>query len=113
MIVKGRLTQKLEVEKGTSKAGKDWQKQSIVIDNGDQFNPNICISFFGEDKIKMLKGFKEGQEIEVNINLSSREFNGKWYHSIDGWKISAGFDSEEVSKGNINKKQDEPDSLPF
>ena len=34
MEVTGKLVKKLELETGTSKAGKEWQKQSIVIDTG-------------------------------------------------------------------------------
>jgi hypothetical protein len=32
MEVKGTVLRKLSVETGTSKAGKEWKKQSIVID---------------------------------------------------------------------------------
>ena len=88
MNLKGKLQQKLEVEKGTTKAGKEWSKQTIIINNGDQYNPLTAISFFGDDKVKMLEKFNVGQEVEIGINLSSKEFNGNWYNQIDGWKIN-------------------------
>jgi hypothetical protein len=88
LSVKGKLTSKLPVESGTSKAGKEWIRQSIVIDTGDQYNPLICISFFG-DKAELLKGLKKDDELEVFINISSREFETKWFHNIDGWKVIA------------------------
>lgn len=87
MEFKGKLTKKLEVESGTSKAGKDWKKQSIVINNGDPFNPEVCITFFGDEKISLLKGLKKDEHITVHANVSSREHEGKYYHQIDGWKI--------------------------
>jgi hypothetical protein len=34
MEVTGKLVKKLELETGISKAGKEWKKQSIVIDTG-------------------------------------------------------------------------------
>ena len=37
----------------------------------------------------MLRNYGEGQEVEVAFNISSREFNGKYYHNIDAWKIDA------------------------
>ena len=42
MEIKGRITKKLEVETGTSKAGKSWQKQSFVVDTGAEYNPEVC-----------------------------------------------------------------------
>jgi len=111
MELKGKLEQKLTVEKGTSKAGKEWQKQTIVINNGDQYNPNTAISFFGEDKVKVLSGFNVGQEVAVHINLSSKEFNGKWYNQIDGWKIDL-VGSASVDPA-LNSSDDETDDLPF
>lgn len=90
--VKGQITSKLEVESGTSKAGKEWTKQSFVVNTGAQYNPEVCFSVFGDEKVEMLNNFQEGQEVEVLFNVSSREFNGKYYHNLDAWKIEgAGF----------------------
>ena len=116
LSVKGRITNILEVESGTSKAGKEWKKQSFVIDNGDQYNPNVCFSLFGEEKIGMLRNFGAGQEVEVGFNLSSREFNGKWYHNIDAWKITAdgqGAAMNEAPAPEIDSAPAEDDDLPF
>jgi len=83
----GTIKTKLEVESGTSKAGKEWSKQSIVLDTNKEWNSEVCISFFGADKLAMLSGFEVGSDVKVGINVSSREFNGKYYHNIDGWRI--------------------------
>ncbi len=88
LAVKGRITKILSMESGTSKAGKEWKKQGFVIDTGAQYNPEVCFSLFGDDKIEMLRNYGEGQEVEVAFNISSREFNGKYYHNIDAWKIN-------------------------
>ncbi len=87
LSVKGKINQILQIESGTSKAGKGWKKQAFVVDTGAQYNPMVCFSLFGEDKIAMLSNCSAGQEVEVAFNVSSREFNGKWYHNIDAWKI--------------------------
>lgn len=88
MQIIGKLTTKLERETGTSKSGKSWEKQSIVIEQtGATFNKEVVVTFFG-DKIKNLRDIEEGSEVSVSINLSSREYNGKYYHNIDGWFIA-------------------------
>lgn len=89
LSVKGRITKILSVESGTSKAGKTWRKQGFVLDTGAQYNPEVCFSLFGDDKIDMLAKFSQGAEVEVGFNISSREYNGKYYHNIDAWKIDA------------------------
>ena len=107
MELKGKIESKLKAENGTSKAGKEWTKQTLVINNGDQYNPNVAISFFGDDKVKMLENFKEGQDVSIGVNISSKEFNGKWYNQIDGWMIKA---ADQTKNTPI---VEEEDSLPF
>ena len=34
LIIKGTIKEKLTIETGTSKAGKDWSKQNFVLDTG-------------------------------------------------------------------------------
>ena len=53
MEVTGTVLRKLELETGTSKAGKEWKKQSIVIDTGGEFNNEVCVSAFG-DKLQQM-----------------------------------------------------------
>ena len=110
MELKGRIESKLKAETGTSKAGKEWTKQTVIINNGDQYNPNTAISFFGDDKVKMLENFKEGVEVVIGVNISSKEFNGRWFNQIDGWKISAG---DKTPNPELNKSDAEDDMLPF
>ena len=99
MKINGKLVKFLEIQKGTSKAGKEWMKQEFVIDTGGEYNPEVCVSVFGEDKVKALKQFSEGQELEVGVNVYSREWKGRYFHSIDAWQI-------EVSGGEIKDSGD-------
>jgi hypothetical protein len=104
MNVIGKLSKKLERETGISKSGKNWERQSIIIEQtGATFNKEVVVSFFG-DKIKSLRDINEGTDVNVSINLSSREYNGKYYHNIDGWFI-AKMGEETVAPTN--------DDMPF
>ena len=88
MEITGKLVQKLERETGVSKTGKTWEKQSILVEqSGADYNKEVAISFFG-DKIKKIRDIEVGSEVSVSINLSSREYNGKYFHNIDGWFIA-------------------------
>ena len=83
MEVTGKLVKKLELETGVSKAGKEWKKQSIVIDTGGEFNNEVCVSAFG-DKLQQMNKLEIGMEVSVLCNVYSREYNGRYFHNIDG-----------------------------
>lgn len=88
MEVKGKLIKKLKLETGTSKSGKEWQKQTIVIDTGNEFNNLIAVSAFGEEKIQSLNKLQEEMTVTILCNVYSREYNGKYYHNIDGYHFT-------------------------
>ena len=70
--------------------------------SGTDYNKEVVISFFG-DKIKSIRDIEEGSDVNVSINLSSREYNGKYYHNIDGWFI-AKEGQETVGKNLLDNK---------
>ena len=86
MQVKGNVIQILKPESGVSRAGKEWKKQEFVIETNEQFPKKVCFTLFG-DKISLIEGFSEGTEVEVFFSVESRDFNGKWFHNINAWKI--------------------------
>ena len=95
MEVTGKLVKILDLEEGTSKAGKSWQKQSVVIDNGDEFNNLIAVSAFG-DKVDKLNRLELGMDVAILCNVYSREYQGKYYHNIDGYH----FTDQSASQGD-------------
>ena len=115
LTVKGKLSRKLNIESGTSKAGKEWKKQSFIVDTGSQYNPEICFQLFGEEKIEMLNHHNEGDTVEVSFNLSSREYNGRYFHNVDAWRIESIEDTSSASNEDLPdfESSSEEDDLPF
>lgn len=111
MEIIGTIKTKLDIESGTSKAGKDWTKQTIVLDMNKDWNSEVAISFFGSDKLAMVDGFEVGSDVIVGINVSSREYNGRYFHNVDGWKI----DSVDAPKSAVVEvgSDNEDTGLPF
>jgi hypothetical protein len=104
--INGKLLKILPIETIISKSGKEYSKQNFVINTGDQFNPEVCIGLFG-DKVDLLNGVNVGDELTVSINVSSREFNGKYYTQVDGWKIAKGSSNQQPAIEQYNNN-DEP-----
>ena len=117
LSIKGKLSRKLSIESGTSKAGKEWKKQTFLVDTGAQYNPEICFQLFGDEKIEMLNHHNEGDQVEVSFNLSSKEFNGRYFHNIDAWRIenlAEGVEKTEIQEvPEFNAQKTEEDDLPF
>lgn len=89
MEIEGRLIQKLGIQSGKSARG-DWAKQEFVIEYQDgNFPTKACFSVWGADKVKDLEHFQINDQIKVSFNVSSREYNGKWYTDLRAWRISA------------------------
>ena len=113
--VKGKLIEKLSVERGEGRNGT-WQKQSFIIETNEQFPKKICIVLWG-DKISMLEKVVVGDILNVSINIESREFNSRWYTDIRAWRIEK--DADEGS--SVETMPNEPpadlglpeDDLPF
>ena len=95
MEVKGTVKLKLAVESGISKSEKVWKKQTVVVDTGADYNPEIAIQAFGDDKIKDLDKLNIGDSVLIKCNVSSREYNGRYFHNIDGWFFSKNTRTEE------------------
>ena len=106
MEVKGKVVKKLPIESGISKSEKEWKKQVIVVNTGADYNPEIAIQAFGDDKIKDLNKLSVGDQVLIKCNVSSREYNGRYFHNIDGYWFTK------------NTKEESPvvpesDDLPF
>lgn len=86
MELQGTLKQILRLESGESKSGKTWQKQTIIVETQETYPKLIAIEV-SEKAISRLQDYRIGHTITCSINIESREYNGKWYTSINAWKI--------------------------
>ena len=86
MEVNGKVVHKLTKETGTSKAGTDWQKQVFVVETDGQYPKKIAITAFGK-AVEYSEKLKAGDMVKVQLDLDSREYEGKWYTNINAWRI--------------------------
>ena len=92
----GKIKSILPVVSGTSKAGKEWQKQSFVISNNDGYEGKeqvFCFELFGEEKVGNLTKFnKVGDDVDVSFNIGCNEYNNptkglQYFTSLSAWRI--------------------------
>ena len=113
MNIQAKLVQLLPIQTGMGKNGQ-WRKQDIIVETNGQYPKKICISIWG-DKINE-KQLLIGNQLDIDFELESREFNGKWYTDIRAWKIVSG-EEKIVNSLHENLMSSEEstveDDLPF
>ncbi|MDE6628355.1 MAG: DUF3127 domain-containing protein, partial [Muribaculaceae bacterium] len=67
-----------------SKAGNAWKKREYVLETQETYPRKIHFDFFGEraDQFPL----NVGDVIKLSFDIESREYNGRWFTSIRGWK---------------------------
>ena len=84
MEIKGKVINVLPIQKGVSKQGKEWAKATVIIETEGQYPKKIAL-----DNMKNADSFSAlaiGTEGTFHIEVESREFNGRWYTSVNCWK---------------------------
>lgn len=130
MELEGTVMRILPLVKGTSARG-EWSKQEMIIELKSEFNRKVCISFWG-DKVQDAASLREGDNVNLSVNIESREYNGRWFTEVRAWKINkngasasnaypataptnlppitaSSFDSDNTASSS----SDEIDDLPF
>lgn len=85
MEIEGRIIVVLPEVSGTAKAsGKPWKKREYVLETHESYPKKVHFDFFGDraDQFPL----KEGDEIRLSFDIESREYQGRWFTSIRGWK---------------------------
>ena len=108
MDINVRLLQVFPVQTITSKDGtKTWQKQEFLtetIDNS-QYSRKICFTLFGDSRVGIVDQFKINDIINVSFDLQSREANGRWFSSIDAWRVTSSTMGSPISAPNSQPGQ--------
>jgi hypothetical protein len=115
----------IEIKPPQTGMGKNgtWKKQDIIVESNEQFPKKICISIWG-DKMNEYQ-LQIGNDLKIDFDIESREYNEKWYTDIKAWKIEI-LSNNLVEKTPLNSDQiknttfdstfsnnDDEDVLPF
>lgn len=72
---------------GTSSNGNPWEKQMVVFEAIGGTPRKLAVSFMNERKTRVTKKLQIGQYCEVTYDVSSREYESKWFTQVDGIAI--------------------------
>ena len=113
----GRVN-KIVKETGTSKKGDSWNKSTVVVDNGSEYNNLVPIVFFGDRAANA--ACAEGDKVEVTFYVGGREWQDRFFADISGDTLKV---LDETGKTNVPAAKQTPqevfdnsqsyDDLPF
>ena len=84
--------------------------REFVVTTPDEKYPQDILFQTVNDKMDVLESLGVGQQVEVSYNVRGREFNGRYYNTLDAWKV-------EVTGSKPSQASTQPieldDDLPF
>ena len=107
---------KIIKETGTSAKGEPWNKTTVVVDNGSEYNNLVPVVFFGDRASKA--ACAEGDKVEVTFYVGGREWKDRFFADISGDSLrvldATGAAPTPASKPTPQEAFDgESDGLPF
>ena len=115
----GTIEKLMPISKGVSAAGREWVKQDIVMSmaNG-QFVKHFTAAVMGQERIDNFK-LRVGDNIVAYLDVDAKEYNGRWYNSINIWKVervgttgnnndASNGSQQRSSQTQSNQQQSEP-----
>jgi hypothetical protein len=85
---------------------KGTQKTVVLIRTPGQYPQEIPVEFWGDKAAQVAKQIAPGDEVEIGIDLRGREWQGKHYVSVQGWRVTL----TGAGTGKQASAQDAPDA---
>jgi hypothetical protein len=97
-----------------------FKKRLLVVKTNEQYPQEVPIDFV-QDKCEVLDKYAIGQAVKVGINIRGNSYNGKWYCSLNGWKIdkdnpivnNTTVENSKITESSKGFKEEEANDLPF
>lgn len=85
MEIRGKIIVALPEMSGVSKSGNNWKKREYVLETQETYPKKVHFDLFGEraDQYPL----NVGDDVTLSFDIESREYNGRWFTSIRGWKV--------------------------
>lgn len=79
-----KVVKALPLESGVSAAGKEWKKGTIIVEYGDRYPKQVALCTL--QQADSFTSLPIGSNVKFYVDVTSREFNGKWYTTVECWK---------------------------
>jgi hypothetical protein len=87
MEIKGTL-KNITLPQEKEVKGKTYITCNAIITQEGQYPKDVAIELNKVELIEKFASRKLNTEVSVEINIESREYNGKWYTNIKAWRLN-------------------------
>ena len=114
------LTGKIKIiqEAKTFESGFTKREMVVIVEDG-KYPQEINIEFV-QDKVGLLDELQAGQEITVTFDIRGREYNGRYFNNLQGWKVETrgdqaapGSTAESLAAPTVAAGDFGDDDIPF
>lgn len=91
------LTGKVKLVQEAQTFGSGFTKREVVVTVEEGKYPQDINVEFVQDKVSLLDALQVGQEVEITFDIRGREYNGRYFNTLQGWKINAVGTAEPVA----------------
>jgi single-strand DNA-binding protein len=108
---------KIVQELKTFDSGFTKREMVVIVEDG-RYPQEINIEFV-QDKASLLDNLQVGQEVTVTFDIRGREYNGRYFNNLNGWKIAtSGDETPFITEGQSSPPPniapaDFDDDIPF
>lgn len=85
MEIQGKIIVVLPERSGTSQRGNQWRSISYVLETQEQYPKKLAFDVTN-DKIDQLN-IQLGEILTVQFDINAREYNGRWFNSVNAWNV--------------------------
>ena len=82
------ITGKVKVIQEAQTFGSGFTKREIVLTVEDGKYPQDINLEFVQDSVAKLDAVNEGDTVTVTFDVRGREYNGRYFNNLVGWKIN-------------------------
>lgn len=106
MEILGILIKREALEKGKNENGNEWQRVTAVFQTVEQNPKNVAVVFINAN-VNHITNKKIGVLYRVQADAESRNYNGRWYTDLRGWKCRPAYQIEEPAQETAPKTTEE------
>lgn len=92
------------------------KREMVVIVEDGKYPQEINLEFV-QDKVTLLDNLQPGQEVKVTFDIRGREYNGRYFNNLQGWRIETAGDHSDTAPASEPEGPDPSDfgdsDIPF
>jgi hypothetical protein len=85
--LEGRVASLLPEQSGNGARG-EWFRAGFIIRTEGEYPRNVCFEVLGRERWERMRQYlREGGLVKVSFDVSSREWNNRWFTSLTAFSV--------------------------